>query len=166
MLSVKLGDQAYLPRSKVVYLNPILLIQAALLFLPPRRVEVQYALCTKTVMSYPKGFPSLAEWRTNIPDYEGYIFRRFDYLSARNLQHLESELALLEARLTALDLEALPATGAGVESAHAQQNWEKLEQLAKVPNSKERRRMNLAKKISWKLRNYRKFRLQKKDHGC
>jgi len=45
------------------------------------------------------GFPALARRLAMNPDYEGFIFRTFDRLSARNLLHLESKLAYLEWKL-------------------------------------------------------------------
>ncbi len=43
-----------------------------------------------------RGFPALAHKIAVNPDYEAFIFRKFDFLSARNLLHLESRLGYLE----------------------------------------------------------------------
>lgn len=49
------------------------------------------------------GYPALARWMALDPDYEGFMFRRFDRLSARNLLHLQSRLLELESKIDHLD---------------------------------------------------------------
>ncbi|QGI63817.1 hypothetical protein CEK26_007768 [Fusarium fujikuroi] len=103
-------------------------------------------------MTHPTGFEKLAAWTASIPDYEGFVFRRFDRLSARNLQHLESELTFLETKLDGLDQEA--AASSDVNSLRTRYNWETFEELSKVQNSLTAERMEASKNISRKLKNY------------
>ncbi|KAM5367861.1 hypothetical protein ACJZ2D_009772 [Fusarium nematophilum] len=103
-------------------------------------------------MAHEKGFDKLASWTAGIPDYEGFVFRRFDRLSARNLQHLESELASLEGKLEDLDREA--AETGDIESSRARYNWTMFEETSKLKDTLGFRRMKVAQEISSKLKNY------------
>jgi hypothetical protein len=49
------------------------------------------------------GYPSLAEFIASDPDQTSAIFKRFRRLAARNLLHLQSELAELQAKQDNLD---------------------------------------------------------------
>ncbi|VTT64425.1 unnamed protein product [Fusarium fujikuroi] len=100
-------------------------------------------------MTHPTGFEKLAAWTASIPDYEGFVFRRFDRLSARNLQHLESELTFLETKLDGLDQEA--AASSDVNSLRTRYNWETFEELSKVQNSLTAERMEASKNISHEM---------------
>ncbi|KAI5865961.1 hypothetical protein GGS23DRAFT_362489 [Durotheca rogersii] len=101
----------------------------------------------------PQGFEKLAEWTASIPDYEAYIFRRFDRLSARNLQFLESELATLEEELQDEDQDARKHAGKAADAVTLR-NWTKFEELAAREGTKESRRMKLGREINEKLKNY------------
>jgi hypothetical protein len=105
------------------------------------------------------GYPALAKWVATNPDYETFIFRRFDTLSARNILHLESQVAVLECQLLRLDEEACqshdPETGRSIR------NWENFEERAKDKTRLEYKRMKLVNKISHKLRQYRGLPLKR-----
>lgn len=64
--------------------------------------------------SFRDGYPSLAEWISRDPDYETFIFRRFDRLAARNLLNLQSELVGIQERLHRLDEAARAARDPGL----------------------------------------------------
>ena len=105
-------------------------------------------------MTTQRGFSVLAKWTAEIPDYEAYIFRRFGRLSARNLQHLESELALLQAQLDAADEEAHDSR-THILTRRACENWAVFEERAKNRNFKvDHKKMKLCRKINWKLKQY------------
>jgi hypothetical protein len=98
------------------------------------------------------GYPALAEWTAHIPAYEGFIFRRFDQLSARNLQHLESELALLEAQLQEEDAKASRSVDPDMHKAR--RNWSEFEKRSKDKKNLEFKRMKLVRKVEGTLRRY------------
>jgi len=52
------------------------------------------------------GYPTLAKRIAGLPDSEGFVFRRFDRLTARNLLYLEGKLAYLEHKLNEADRRA------------------------------------------------------------
>jgi hypothetical protein len=52
------------------------------------------------------GYPALSEWIARDPDHEGFMFRRFDKLTARNLLVLQSKLFEIEEKLEELDEES------------------------------------------------------------
>jgi hypothetical protein len=52
------------------------------------------------------GYPGLSTWISGDPDHEGFIFRRFSRLSARNLLNLQSQLISIENELENLDQES------------------------------------------------------------
>jgi len=105
-------------------------------------------------MTAQRGFSALAKWTAEIPDYEAYMFRRFSRLSARNLQHLESELALLQAQLDAADEEAHDSR-ADILTRRACENWAVFEERAGNRNFEvDHRKMKLCRKINRKLKQY------------
>jgi hypothetical protein len=102
------------------------------------------------------GFPLLAQRIALNPDYESFIFRKFDHLSARNLLHLESKLAYLEHKLNQADENAaLPS--ADNESRRSVRAWEAFEENAADPARPEHMHMKLAEQIQETLKEYRKF---------
>jgi hypothetical protein len=58
-------------------------------------------------VKYAHGYPSLVAFIASDPGHSTAIYRRFDFLSARNLLHLQSELVGLEAQLRVFDQEDL-----------------------------------------------------------
>jgi len=102
------------------------------------------------------GFPAVAEKIALIPDYESFIFRKFDRLSARNLLHLESKLSFLEYKLDQADKQALLRT-ADNESYRSIRSWEAFEQNAEDPQRPEHARMKIAEEIEVTLEKYRTY---------
>ena len=100
-----------------------------------------------------EGYSSLADAVATVPDYELFIFKKFDRLAARNLLHLESQLLALEKRLEDLDEQ----TRSGVDTTLSQsaRTWEVFEENAKDPSRPEAGRMQVVKEISLKLKEYR-----------
>lgn len=103
------------------------------------------------------GFPVLARRIALIPDYESFIFRKFDRLSARNLLHLEGKLAYLEHKLDQADEEAA-LLSADNETRRSVRAWEAFEENAANPARPEYRRMQLAEQVQETLKEYRKLR--------
>lgn len=102
------------------------------------------------------GFPALAQRIALSPDYESFIFRKFDRLSARNLLHLESKLVYLEHKLDqADDKAALPS--ADNESRRSIRAWEAFEENAADPARPEHIRMKIAEQVQETLKEYRKL---------
>ncbi|KAI1650134.1 uncharacterized protein F4817DRAFT_356862 [Daldinia loculata] len=75
------------------------------------------------------GIPLLAQRIALGPDYEAFIFRKFDQLSARNLLHLESRLGYLEYKLDQADRQA--EHGLDNETRRSIRAWEAFEENAK-----------------------------------
>ena len=104
------------------------------------------------------GYPGMAAWTARNPDYETFIFRRFDRLSARNLLHLESQVAGLEAQLDRPDEHALQHVRLNpddLEASRSIRNWELLSVRAKDTSLLDHKRMILVEQISAKLKEYR-----------
>ncbi|KAH7375417.1 hypothetical protein B0T11DRAFT_270323 [Plectosphaerella cucumerina] len=99
-----------------------------------------------------RGFPTLARKIAAGPDYETFIFRKFDQLSARNLLHLESRLTYLEWKLTILDEKA--ALNSETENIRSVLTWEAFENKAREKGSPEYQRMEIAEEISRVLKDY------------
>ncbi|KAH6848244.1 hypothetical protein B0I37DRAFT_159582 [Chaetomium sp. MPI-CAGE-AT-0009] len=99
------------------------------------------------------GFPLLAQRIALNPDYESFIFRKFDRLSARNLLHLEGKLAYLEHKLDQADERAaLPS--ADNESRRSIRAWEAFEENAADPARPEHMHMKLTEQIQETLKEY------------
>jgi len=90
------------------------------------------------------------------PDYEGFVFRTFDRLSARNLLQLESKLAYLEWKLDQVDERATYGDNEALRSIKA---WEAFEQNAKNGSRPERSHMKICDDIKETLREYRAYLL-------
>lgn len=106
------------------------------------------------------GYPALAEWMARNPEYETFIFRRFDRLSARNLLHLESQVSQLEWRLELVDGRALQQTiqnPQNLEMSRSIRSWEVFSERAQDHSLLEHRRMALVNEIGEKLKQYRTF---------
>ena len=105
-----------------------------------------------------RGFPSLSYFVASDPDDGAFVFRRFDRLSARNLLFLQSEIAELEAEQHHLDDE--DAAPRSFEESASRQDWavfvDRANDVTSPFHNKERRRMELAKRIRKKLKEYSK----------
>ena len=95
------------------------------------------------------GYPVLAKWSAANPDYETFIFCKFDRFSARNLLHLESELIVLERQLNLHDEQARQSKD--VETSRSIRTLEAFDENAKDSSRLEHGLMELVKK------NQRKF---------
>ncbi|OCL03677.1 hypothetical protein AOQ84DRAFT_433802 [Glonium stellatum] len=98
------------------------------------------------------GYPALAAWIAHDPDNESYVFRKFDRLSARNLLYLQSELIALEEMLDQLDRETQESKDVGLRLSA--QRWETFVENAKDPSRPENGRMELAKVLQKKIKEY------------
>lgn len=104
------------------------------------------------------GYPALAAWTARNPDYDTFIFRRFDRLSAYNLLVLESQVTALEAGLDQLDEQALRTSVLNpedLELSRSVRNWEVFAERAKDQSLPEYKRMVILNEISAKLKEYR-----------
>lgn len=101
------------------------------------------------------GFPALAKKIAINPDYEAFIFRKFDRLSARNLLHLESRLTYLEWKLDQADAQATHTRDN--ETLRSLRAWEAFEENAKDVARPEYARMKIAEEIKETLKEYRKL---------
>ncbi|OAA54183.1 hypothetical protein ISF_08410 [Cordyceps fumosorosea ARSEF 2679] len=102
-----------------------------------------------------EGFPRLARRMAETPDYETFVFRKFDRLSARNLLHLESKLAYLEWQLDKADEQA--AASPDNETLRSLRVWEAFEENSKHAGRLEQTRMKIAEDIRETLKEYRKI---------
>ena len=103
------------------------------------------------------GYPALAAWIGRDPDQESFVFRKFGRLSARNLLHLQSQLIQLEREMDELDDEA--RRSADYEARQASRRWETLANLALDPARPEKKRLDKAKELQSKMKEYREYRL-------
>ena len=101
------------------------------------------------------GYPSLAAFMASDRDRAApFIFKRFGRLSARNLLHLESELAELECRLDALDEQDKRDPDSREESLQCARSWQKFKQRCQ----REPERMELIRDIRSTMREYSKIK--------
>lgn len=100
---------------------------------------------------YIEGYPSLAAFIASDPDKTTFIFKRFNRLAARNLLHLQSELAKLEAKQDDLDRQA---SEEDLQSKQCLRNWEDFS-CAAILDSRQKERLELALKIQKTLKDYR-----------
>ena len=99
------------------------------------------------------GFPSLAAFIASDRDKTAAIFKRFNRLAARNLLHLQSELAELQARQDKLDQQEL---GGDLQSKQCSRNWADF-CTAAASEARQKERMELAQNIRVTLKEYRKI---------
>ncbi|KAK1829171.1 hypothetical protein QBC39DRAFT_357310 [Podospora conica] len=109
-------------------------------------------------MANKTGFPALAKRLSTFPDHEGFVFRRFDRLSARNLLHLESKLAYLEWKLDQTDDQA--AQSKDTETLRSIRTWEAFEENAKDKDRPENWRMRISDEIEVTLAKYQEALLR------
>jgi hypothetical protein len=102
-----------------------------------------------------KGFAAVASKIAHDPDKSTTIYRRFDWLSARNLLFYQAELAELEEVQRRYDEEDRKARDE--TSIECQRDWEKFAKCAEE-DGREKRRMDLAMNIRIKLEKYRKLK--------
>ena len=103
-------------------------------------------------VKYIHGYPSLAAFIASDPGHSTAIYRRFDFLSARNLLYLQSELVELEGQLRAFDQEDLQK--ADCDENDIARDWKVFEEKARDPASTEKKRLELAIRIRKKLKEY------------
>jgi hypothetical protein len=100
------------------------------------------------------GYPALAAWIAQDPNNESLVFRKFDYLSARNLLHLQSQVISLEQKLKRYDEEMLRSSD--MKLREAAMRWESLVKNAEDSQRVvEKERMNLYCEIQYKIKEYR-----------
>lgn len=105
--------------------------------------------------SFRDGYPSLAEWISRDPDYETFIFRRFDRLAARNLLNLQSELVGIEAKLDRLDEDARVRRDPGLRYW---ETWEDdLEDPQRPGHEAAIKRKALFNRLEKKMEDYRQY---------
>lgn len=101
---------------------------------------------------YVQGYPSLAAFIASDKGKSTAIFRGFDRLAARNLLHLQSQLASLEAWQDRLDEEH--SQGTAVEKAGAR-HWDILCESADNGGVvKDAERLKVANLITKKMKEY------------
>ncbi|KAE9975682.1 hypothetical protein BLS_002490 [Venturia inaequalis] len=106
---------------------------------------------------YLNGYPELASFIATDRDRTTLIFKRFDRLAARNLLHLQSELARLQAKLDKLDQ---PSQGMDEDveqmlaAGRCLRNWDTFK-LATKNSVYEQERLDLYKEIKVTLKEYR-----------
>lgn len=98
------------------------------------------------------GYPALSSWISSDPDDEGFIFRRFSRLSARNLLNLQSQLLSLEAEVENLDRESRKIHDVGLR------RWETFEEQMKDPtNTHAQNKKRIYEDLESKIKKYREF---------
>lgn len=98
------------------------------------------------------GYPALSSCMSSDPDDEGFIFRRFSRLSARNLLNLQSQLLSLEAELETIDRESRKIHDVGLR------RWETFEKQVKDPtNTLAQQRKRIYDDLECKINTYRTF---------
>jgi len=112
---------------------------------------------------YKTGFPALADRLAACPDYEGFVFRRFDRVSAQNLLHLESKLAYLEWKLDQSDYQAIHI--GDNETLRSIRTWEAFEETARDKSRPENIRMKIIGEIEETLAKYRTSHHLPDGHG-
>ncbi|KAF2666786.1 hypothetical protein BT63DRAFT_427199 [Microthyrium microscopicum] len=100
------------------------------------------------------GYPSLTRFITSDHDRTTLVFRRFDDLAVRNLLYLQSELAELKKKQESFDEEDR-SIKAGREMKGCAMSWLKSQEMAKAGDAKQQERVDLAKDIRVKLKEYR-----------
>jgi hypothetical protein len=93
-------------------------------------------------LKYVHGYPSLADFIASDPEHSTAIYRRFDFLSARNLLFLQSEVVELEADLRRFDQEDLRNTQ--TEDSDSARDFKTFHEKAKDAQSGEAKRLKTA----------------------
>jgi hypothetical protein len=116
-------------------------------------------------VNYVVGYPSLATFIARDPDHSTAIYRRFDRLSARNLLHLQAELATLEKRQDELDKQDLMSDK--LDAKEKARNWDTLLAQAESGSDDEaEERVKTAKAIREKIKEYSECLEFWDEQGC
>lgn len=123
----------------------------------PGSIELALAVQQRDACRSLRGFPSLAAFMSSKANCESFIYKRFDCLAARNLLHLQSELASLEGKLQEGDEVDHDEVGArGREARNCARSWEDFERIQER-DPEQRKRWDLHQRIRKTLREYRKY---------
>jgi hypothetical protein len=95
------------------------------------------------------GFPRMAAFIARDSDKMSTVYRRFDKLSARNLLHLQSKVAALQAEQDRLDKQSYASRNVYPDTVTAASDWEYLENAGMEGH-------RLAGDITSALKEYRK----------
>lgn len=111
--------------------------------------------CGKVPIEYLNGFPTFAAYIASDPELA--IYRKFDFLSARNLLYLQSELIALEAELKEYDAHDFIQEGKeNMDVKLSSQCWEVFAIKARDCESEEAKRMKVIRNIRVLMKEYRK----------
>lgn len=102
---------------------------------------------------YLQGYPSLAAFIASDRDQTSAIFKRFKRLGARNLLHMQSELAELQAQQDEFDYKAQHGDP---DAKQFSRNWPDF-CTAALSDDTEKERKELAESICTVLRQYSKY---------
>jgi hypothetical protein len=102
------------------------------------------------------GYPSFADFISSDPDRRTVMYRRFNFLSARNLLNFQSELSKLEVQLLAFDWEDFQKAK-GSEFDDTKGDWNLLQEKARDATSMEKQRLDLIMRIYEVLEKYSKL---------
>jgi hypothetical protein len=107
---------------------------------------------------YISGYPSLAAFIAGDRDKSTLIFKRFDRLAARNLLHLQSVLARLQAKLDDMDIEDATEGESSeiMKNKQCLRSWDALV-LAAEDSPRHKERLELATLIKDALKDYSEF---------
>jgi hypothetical protein len=102
------------------------------------------------------GYPPLTKFIASDHDRTTLVFKRFDSLVVRNLLYLQSELAELQARQGAFDLEDYSVT-ADIDAKVCAMSWENSKKLAALGNPGQLERVKFAREIRDAIKEYRQL---------
>lgn len=109
-------------------------------------------------IEYLNGFSTFAAYITS--DSELAIYRKFDFLSARNLLYLQSELIALEAELKEFDAHDLKEEKKeNMNVMLSSRCWEIFEKRARDSNRAESERMRVILRIRVLMKEYREYHI-------
>lgn len=101
------------------------------------------------------GYPALAAWVARDPDRETFVCRKFSWLAARNILHLQAELIALEHEIKQQDEEA--RRSADFQTRQSSRRWETLLKGAATADSLAWKRVESLKRLKTLLREYRMY---------
>ena len=108
----------------------------------------------KAPLKYLNRFPTFAAYIASDPELA--IYRKFDFLSARNLLYLQGELITLEAELKEFDaLDYVQERKGNMDVNLSSRCWEVFINKARVSGSEEAKRMEVIRKIRALTKEYR-----------
>lgn len=112
----------------------------------------------KAPIEYLNGFPTFAAYIASDPELT--IYRRFDFLGARNLLYLQSELMALEAELKEYDaLDFIQEGKENMDVMLSSRSWQVFANKARDCKSEEAKRMKVILKIRVLTKEYREYPL-------